>query len=217
MTPELHFGSGTSMRPVCAGASSLASVPLQSSPKGSIAETLTCHLTRAMLACRPAHRALFRNQILGLLEKADDPDGAERCIDKLLHICAAEGGSSGLDAAIDVLAKTGPLVLEYSWDYLKWDVRSWTPSTERAYRPNDDYWYILLRAVGRAAVSENERFRFLTCCAHAEPRGIREAVVEGLRDLGTKAARERISRFATEDPDEFIRTIAREPFEEEES
>jgi hypothetical protein len=184
------------------------------SQKGSIAVTLTCHFTRAMVSPQPSHRSFFRDQIIGLLKKARDP---ERCIDGLLHICTTEGGPHGLDAAIDVLAKTGTLILQYAWDYLQRDIRNWSPNSDRAYQPNDDYWYVLLRAVGRVNVSETERFRFITCCAYADSRGIREGVVEALRDLGTKAAKGRIRRFGQEDQDEFIRKIAHEALDELES
>lgn len=210
MTQGLLFGSGTGIREGRTGTFFSASAPVESQ-KGSVAVTLTCHFARAMVSRPVAQRAFFRQQIVSLLGKARDP---ERCIDELLRVCTTEGGPDGLDAAIDVLEKVGPLVPEYAWNYLQRDIRRWTPSSERAYQPNDDYWYILLRAVGRVAVSEKERFRFITCCAHAESRGIREGVVEGLRDLGTKAAKERIRRFADEDGDEFIRNIAREALED---
>jgi hypothetical protein len=213
MTQGLLFGSGTSMRVGHTGTAFPFSAPVESQ-KGSIAVTLTCHFARAMVSTPVAHRAFFRGRLIGLLGKARDP---ERCIDELLQVCTTEGGSDGLDAAVDVLAKVGPLILDYAWEYLQRDIRNWTPSSERAYQPNDDYWYVLLRAVGRATVSEKERFRLISCCVHADSRGIREGVVEGLRDLGTRAAKERIRRFAEEDKDDFIRKIAREALDELES
>jgi hypothetical protein len=213
MTQGSLFGSGTSIQPSRTGTGFAVSAPVESQ-KGSIAVTLTCHFARAMLSCPPTRRPVLRSLIIGLLEKARDP---ERCIDELLLVCASEGGPQGLDAAIDVLAKARSLILEYAWDYLQKDIRNWTPNSERAYQPNDDYWYVLLRTVGRAEDSEKERYRFITCCARADSRGIREGVVEGLRDLGTSAARERIQRFANEDPDEFIRKIAREALADLES
>lgn len=217
MTRELLFGSGTMMRPVRTGTNFSVFAPVDNSQKGSIAVTLTCHFARAMLSCPATSRAFFRNRIIDLLKKAQDSERLERCLDELLHICTTEGGPHGLDAAIDVLARLGPLVLDYAWNYLERDIRNWTPNSERAYQPNDDCWYVLLRAVGRASVSDKERFRFITCCIHAQSRGMREAVVEGLRDLGTPAAKVRISRLATEDQDEFIRKIAREALADLES
>ena len=121
------------------------------------------------------------------------------------------------DLAIDVLSKTGGLILEYAWDCFQQDVRNWRPSSERAYQPNDDYWYVLLRAVGRTNAPDKERFRFISSCANAGSRGIREGVVEGLRDLGTPGARQRLHRFAQEDEDAFIQQIAREALADLES
>lgn len=213
MTQGLLFGSGTSVWGEGIGTAFPITAPVESQ-KGSIAVTLTCHFARAMVSQPVSHRAFFRTQLIGLLSKARNPG---RCIDALLRVCTTEGGPDGLDAAIDVLAKAGSLILDYAWEYLQWDIRNWVPSSERAYQPNDDCWYILLRAVGRVAVSEKERFRFISCCAHAESRGIREGVVEGLRDLGSRAAQDRIRQFADEDHDLFIRKIAREALDDLES
>lgn len=213
MTQGLLFGSGTSTRSARTGTNAPVSAPTESQ-KGSVAVTLTGYYARALVSRPPSQRASYRQQIVKLLQKARDPEG---CIDALLHICTTEGGEHGLDAAIDVLANAGKLILDYAWDYLQKDVRNWNPETGKAYQPNDDYWHVLLRAVGRADVSQKERFRFITCCAQAESRGIREGVVEGLRDLGTKAARNRIQRFAEEDQDGFIRRIAGETLEDMEN
>jgi hypothetical protein len=181
------------------------------SQRGSFFVTLTSHFTRMMFSNPPGRMAEFRAQILAFLKTARDPD---RCIDELLRICTLEGGPHGLDAAIDVLSETGNQILSYAWDYLQRDVRNWTPKSPRAYQPNDDYWYVLLRAVGRAQGSEKERFRFITVCADASSVGIREGVVEGLRDLGTAAAKDRIKRFAEEDPSDFIKMLSQEALAE---
>jgi hypothetical protein len=210
MTQALLFDSGTSLRGSTASTAFAASAPVESQ-KGSITATLTCHLARLMVSSPAKQRAAFRAGIVALFAKARDP---WRCIDEMLQVCTSEGGPDGLDAAIDVLAKTGQLILEYAWDYLHRDLRHWDPTTDRAYRPNDDYWYVLLRAVARAAVSQKERFRFIGCCAHAESRGIREGVVEALRDLGSPAAKERLRRFAAEDGDSYIQQIAREALDD---
>ena len=49
----------------------------------------------------------------------------------------------GVRQVLDVLAKTGSLILDYAWEYLQCGVRNWNPSSERAYQPNDDSWYVL--------------------------------------------------------------------------
>lgn len=213
MTQSPFSDSATTMQGIRAGTSFPGSGRVESQ-EGSIAATFTCHYARAMVSVPVAQRAQLRQRIVTILRRARD---ADRCIDELLRVCASEGGPDGLDAAIDVLAKVGPLVFDYAWAYLKQDVRNWEPSSDRAYQPNDDYWYILLRAVGRANVPEKERYRFIASCANAASRGIREGVVEGLRDLGTNAAKERIRRFAREDEDAFIRKLANEALDDLES
>lgn len=212
MTPIL-CDSRTSMRPRQAG--TLAPISTGANrQRDAIILTLTSYFARKLVSCPTTERARYRNQLVGLLKRAQQP---WICIDQLLHICTREGGPDGLDAAIDVLARMGTLIVEYAWLFLGTDVRDWTPDSERAYQPNDDYWYVLLRAVGRADVAREERFRFIACCASAESRGIREGVVEGLRDLGGPVARERLVRMAREDTDTFIRSLAREALEEWES
>ncbi len=164
-----------------------------------------------MVSSPVAQRASHRKRIIDLLSKAREP---KRAIDELLQVCTTEGGPDGLDAAIDVLASTRSLILTYAWERLQRDVSMWGPASERAYHPNDDYWYVLLRAVGRADVPQKERFRFICCFTSAESRGIREGVIEGLRDLGNQTAKERIRRFTVEDKDSFIQRIAREALDD---
>lgn len=183
---------------------------------GSVAMTLTCHLTRFLIRQPRAERPRWRNLLLFLLQKARVTERSA-CIDQMLHVFVSEGGPDGLDNAIDVLAKTGSVVLEYAWDYLQRDLKLWQPTSERAYQPNDDSWFVLLRAVARSETPERDRLRLITCCAHARSRGIREGVVEALRDLNTPAALIRLRKFATEDEDAFIRRIAREALEDMES
>lgn len=202
MTQGLLFSSGTS-----SADSGIFGGRSTEGQRGSIGATLTCHIVRRLLASPTARRGFYRAQIVGLLLKYREP---ERCIDELLQVCTAEGGADGLDLAIDVLAKTSELVLRYAWDYIRHDIQSWTPASDRAYQPNDDYWYVLLRAVARTDADPRKRLRFILCCAFAASRGIREGVMEALRDLGTPDARQWLQRFAEADPDDFIRQIARE-------
>lgn len=213
MTRVLTFGSGTSTKAYPNADDSTARV-FMGSQRASVAVTLIRHLARTMFSQKLNQRVATRQQIIRLITKARDPG---RCIDKFLQLCSTEGGPDGLDAAIDVLSKTGPLIMAHAWDYLQRDLKSWGPTSERPYQPNDDYWYALLRSVGRTDVSEKERFRFISCCSLANARGIREGVVEALRDLGTPGAKERLRRYASEDGDLFIRQIAQEALDDLES
>src|SRR3712207_4052030 len=111
MTQGLLIGSGTSMRVERVGTSFPTSAPVESQ-RGSVLGTLISHFARVALSKPVANRKVFRSLIIELLGKARDP---ERCIDRLLQVCTTEGGPDGLDVAIDVLAKTGSLILEYAW------------------------------------------------------------------------------------------------------
>jgi len=181
------------------------------SMRGSVNVVLLRRLLRALFACHSSNKAPLREAIVVYLSSVRD---AEECIDALLHLCATEGGPDGLDLAIDILAKTKGLILAYAWAYLLRDSRNWKAESERAYKPSDDYWYVLLRAVARTQADHKERYRFIACCANAESRGMREAVVEALRDLGTTAAKDRIRKFAEEDSDPYVRQVAKEALED---
>lgn len=184
------------------------------SMRGSINVVMLRRVVRLLLGRHCPEKEQLRALIVAYLQKVRD---SEECIDELLHVCATEGGPDGLDTAIDILAKTKGLVLEYAWAYLQRDLRNWKADSERAYKPSDDYWYVLLRAVGRTQADPKERYRFITCCANATSRGMREAVVLALCDLGTPAAKDRIRKFATDDADQYVRQAAHEALEDLES
>lgn len=135
MTTGLLFISGTGTRADYTGHGCTAR-PLASS-RTSVGVVLLGHLVRLLLNCPAAQKVARRQRIAGYLTKARNP---EPCIDELLLICTTEGGPDGLDTAIDILAQTGELVLDYAWRYLQRDVGNWSGAPERAYRPNDDYW-----------------------------------------------------------------------------
>lgn len=177
------------------------------SSRTSVGAIFLRQLIRILLKSPASQKASWRHRIADYLAKAGTPN---LCIDELLLVSTTEGGPDGLDSAIDILAKTGDLVLDYAWVYLQQDVSNWSPDAERAYNPNDDYWYILLRAVGRTDADPNDRFRFINSCTKAEGRGIREGAVEALRDLGTPAAKKSLREMATHDSDQYIRQTADE-------
>jgi hypothetical protein len=153
--------------------------------------------------------------VVRLIRQTSEP---ERCIDAFIQVCATAGGPTGLDTAIDVLSEIGDRTIRFALDYLLRDLANWEPRAGKSYQPADDYWYVLLRAVARSKdAPESLRFRFISSCSHAASRGIREGVVESLRDLGTTAAKERLRLFADHDQDTFIQQIAREALDELES
>ena len=204
-----RFGTGTKTAYV---GGSVNSQPPPSS-RGSVGVVFLRFMVRNLMSCVPGQKAEWRHRISDYLKKVGNPE----CIDELLSFCTTQGGPDGLDMAIDILSKTENIVVEYAWDYLCRDIAKWTPDSDRAYNPNDDHWYILLRAVGRTNVDAKARFDFIKCCANAESRGIREGVVEGLSDLGTPKAKELLKTLAKHDSDEYIRKIAGEALADLES
>lgn len=208
-TRSIPFGdSDIRTQPSYLGATTSSSAESQ---RSSADVTMTAYLASRLVSGGIQQRRELREAVVSILKKTRN---AESCIDVFLDICTTTGGPDGLDIAIDVLSDAGDLVLIYAWDFLQRDLLNWSPASDRAYEPNDGYWYVLLRAVARAAISEEDRLGFIACCCGAESRGIREGVVEGLRDLGTPAANYRLRQIAEGDSDAFIRHLAREAMDE---
>ena len=198
----MRAGGGTNTVYLGYGASTY-----QASSQNSIGVVLFRRTVRSLLACPGAAKASWKQRIVESLTDARNP-APDRLIDDLLILCSTEGGPDGLDMAIDILAKTKQLVLDYAWDYLGRDRASWMPDSEDACQRSDDYWYVLLRAVGRADVDKKDRLRLITLCAGDESRGIREAVVEALLDLGTAEAKKALRKLKT-DSDPFLSNLAK--------
>ncbi len=169
------------------------------------------HLARSLLAC-PGSRAL-RQRVTDRLQRAREPSSY---IDELLDLCTTAGGTDRLDVAIDVLAATGDHVLRYAWDYLIRDLQRWNPYSDRAYEPNDDYWYILLKAVARCETPPEERVRFILACSGAATRGVLEGVVEALGDVRTNESRRKLGELSARHADPFIRKLASDVLNDEE-
>lgn len=148
-----------------------------------------------------------RATVVRIIGIAQDPD---RYIDELLTICSAHHSVDRLNVAIDILSQTGEVIRAYAWAYLRRDIEEWHRLSERAYEPNDDYWYILLRSVARASADNDLKFLFIKMCSKAATRGMREAVIDALGDLGTDQAKALLNHLAAADDDAFIRAAARD-------
>lgn len=164
-------------------------------------------LVKLLLHCPSQQKGSCRDNIVRFILIAQDPD---KYIDELLRLCTDDANPDRLGIAIDVLSQTGDVICDYAWSYFCRDVKAWQQWTERAYEPNDDYWYILLRSVARSQTDANRRLKSIRSCAGASSRGMREAVVEALGDLGTDAAHELLKSIAAHDEDPFVRSLARE-------
>jgi hypothetical protein len=163
------------------------------------------HMVRLLLSCSPSKKAALRQAVIEHLLRAREPFDY---FDELLDACTTSAATDRLDAAIDVLSATGEHLLRFAWSYLIRDVQEWNPYSTRAYRPNDDHWYIILRAVARCRSSEEARFRFISACRSAAQRGITEGVVEALGDLASPDAKEFLGLIAGSHEDPFIRDLA---------
>ena len=98
----------------------------------------------------------------------------------------------------------------YAKRFLIDDIKNWSHLYPgRAYEPDDDYWYILLRSAARCSASESAKLSLLSMCLGATSRGIKEAVLESLADVGTSQDAAMINVLAS-DPDPFISDLAEE-------
>lgn len=122
------------------------------------------HMVRSLLSYPTYKRAKLRQAVVDQMLRAREPHAY---FDELLDVCTASTTTDRLDTAIDVLSATGDHVLRYAWSYLIRDVNEWNPCSVRAYHPNDDHWYIILRAVARCHNDEDARFRFISVCGNA--------------------------------------------------
>lgn len=135
---------------------------------------------------------------------------ADQLINDLISACVEMKVPGRLDVAIDVLSLLGGQILRYAREFLVNDIRNWNHLyPTRAYEPNDDYWYILLRAVAQANIPADERIKFVCLCRTAGNRHIVEAVLEALNDIGTDRAYAEIATFLGH-PEPFIAELASE-------
>lgn len=140
---------------------------------------------------------------------------ARELINVLIISCVSMRCTERLDIGIDILSQTGSVIANYAYAFLQQDIKQWNKLyPERKYQPNDDFWYVLLRSVGRAKGDPKLALCVISAC-HDEPsRGIAEAVVEALGDLGTPNAIRLLELIHTTHGDNFIKEFASELLEE---
>ncbi len=166
---------------------------------------------RAKLRKMLSGNASVKNAIRGELVESIQASPIPRIyITQTLSLCSQNSGRGGLDDGIDVLSQLGNLIIKYSINYLISDVmqQSELSGGRASYKPNDDYWFIMLRSVARCSVGSDLRYQFISACKGATQTGIREGVVEALGDLGTEDAHKLLQEIASEDEDTFIRSLA---------
>jgi hypothetical protein len=131
-------------------------------------------------------------------------------INSLIGECIEMPSPDRLEIAIDVLAKMNEVIYEYAKEFRLNDIRKWKhlyPGKE--YRPNADYWFILLRAVAQSEIDESKKLYFIGMCLDAPHRGVLEGVAEALGDIDSDQSRTRLSLLIDND-DPFIAELANE-------
>ncbi len=133
---------------------------------------------------------------------------SNQLINELISTCVDMKVSGRLDIAIDILSQLGKQICRYANDFLINDITNWGHRfPERAYEPNDDYWFILLRSVAQSSASATDRFGVVRKCGKATSRGVVEAVVESLGDIASEDAMTELKKYLVhEDP--FIARLA---------
>jgi hypothetical protein len=166
---------------------------------------------RELLRGPANHRKDKRREIIQRIRSSQLP---RLYVQEVLRECSTGGGPDSLDIGIDILSQTGPLALEFAQDFLPRDAQRWSPTPTIAHHLHDDFWDILLRAAARATPDRPETLGLIRSCARAGNRGLRDAVILALYDLGTQDARTLLAEMAQNDDDAMIRHDAQELLED---
>lgn len=164
-----------------------------------------------LFAARGADRNDLRNVVIEYLSFSPISDSL---ITELIVSSIKHNGPDRLDVPIDILEHLGEAIYDYAYQFLVDDIKSWNHlHSGRAYEPDDDYWYILLRSVARSKIAAQKRIRYANMCAGASSRGVLEGVVEALGDIETTDALAMLKSQFFDHDDMFIRDLAREVYE----
>ena len=164
-------------------------------------------ILKRLLAAKGPERKKLRTAVLSYLQFSPRSD---ELINELITDCVDSTTEGRLDVAIDVLSQLGPRILRYAQEFLFNDIKTWDRRyPNRAYEPNDEYWYILLRSVGQSHAVPFDKVQFVRMCRTAESRQIVEAVLEALGDIGTTDAVVEIKKLIAHE-DAFISRLAKE-------
>ena len=160
---------------------------------------------REHAACGGRRHHELRSELVRLVSTSYDRDAA---IDTVIHLAVDSSADGRLDLGIDILSNLGAELYDYALTYRRQDVkRATSTETAKAYQPNEDYWYILLRAVAQSSVSDDDKLQLVRSCQQGSTPGILEAVVESLGDIWTEGARQ-VLRGLTRNPNSSIADLA---------
>lgn len=141
-------------------------------------------------------RDAARSAIVRKIVRSNSPD---EYIEMTLQTFIASAIPGRLDDAIDILCQVGPILAQFA-----------TEITSRALsaEPDKDYWYVLMRALGKSRLP-SARILIDSLWGRSP-----EAGVEAFADLGGPESLQRLRTVAHTAPSEFIRKLAAEILEE---
>lgn len=150
--------------------------------------------------------------VLEYLKLSPNSDGL---INDFILTCLSMKSPNRLELAIDILSETKGQIVDFAGRYLDQDIARWTKlNPEKKFQPNDDYWYVLLRSIGKCGAKQEAAFRIISGCQDELTVGIGEAVVEALGDLNTPHARKLLVHISRSENSQFIRKMARDVLED---
>lgn len=168
-----------------------------------------------LTAFRKLATSLFQSPTIGssktyeaIVEQMHQADRPHLLVEALLTECVDHAEQNGIDVGIDLLSQTHGLALASGLRRL---LREGPTLNLGEVGPKEQHaWYILIRSACRAAVDEPTCLSLLRRCVQSRQQAIREAVVDGLFDLGTPAAREMLDEIARTDREAAVRQMAAE-------
>jgi hypothetical protein len=141
-------------------------------------------------------RDAARSAIVRKIVRSNSPDEE---IEITLQTFIASAVPGRLDDAVDILCQVGPMLAQFATE---------TTSRALSVAPDKDYWYVLIRALGKSGLPSARIL--IDSLWKRSP----EAGVEAFADLGGPESLQRLRTVAHTDPSEFIRQLAAEILEE---
>jgi hypothetical protein len=148
------------------------------------------------------HRALgqerdaARSAIVKKLLAVDEPD---EYIQTALRAFVSSSRPGRLDDAVDILSQCGRLLPQFVSEVL---------TRPQPTSVDDDYWYVLIRSIGKSTLPSARLLVELLWSRSPE------AAVEALGDIGDAESLKKLRVVAAGDPSEFVRSLATEVIEE---
>jgi hypothetical protein len=143
-----------------------------------------------------SERDASRSAIVRRILTADYPDDY---VETVLQTLVFSSRPGRLDDAVDILSETPRVLPQFISEAL---------SQPQAAGADEDYWYVLIRALGKSSLPSSRIFIELLWSKSPE------AGIEALGDLGDAQSVRRLRAVASSDASDFIRQMAAEILEE---